>query len=79
MTEEELEKNVKIKSHVVKCLMAHLTEEERQQFEGRRPSIRFRVPQDQTYTFNDMVKGEISFDSNNIGDWVIVKRWHPYL
>lgn len=44
---------------------AHLTEEERQQFEaeGRRPSIRFRVPQDQTYTFNDMVKGEISFDS----------------
>ena len=55
---------------------AHLTEEERQQFEaeGRRPSIRFRVPQDQTYTFNDMVKGEISFDSNNIGDWVIVKK-----
>ena len=85
MTEEELEKNVKIKSHVVKCLVTvvnmHLTEEERQQFEaeGRRPSIRFRVPQDQTYTFNDMVKGEISFDSNNIGDWVIVKRWHPYL
>ena len=55
---------------------AHLTEEERQQFEaeGRRPSIRFRVPQDRTYTFNDMVKGEISFDSNNIGDWVIVKK-----
>ncbi|MEJ7440450.1 glutamate--tRNA ligase family protein, partial [Staphylococcus hominis] len=34
----------------------------------------FRVPKDKTYTFNDMVKGEISFDSNNMGDWVIVKK-----
>lgn len=55
---------------------AHLTEEERQQFEaeGRKPSIRFRVPKDTTFSFDDMVKGEISFDSNNIGDWVIVKK-----
>ncbi|MGS0651593.1 glutamate--tRNA ligase, partial [Staphylococcus arlettae] len=55
---------------------AHLTEEERQQFEaeGRKPSIRFRVPKDTTFKFDDMVKGEISFDSNNIGDWVIVKK-----
>ena len=55
---------------------AHLTEEERQQFEaeGRKPSIRFRVPKDTTYSFDDMVKGEISFDSNNMGDWVIVKK-----
>ena len=55
---------------------AHLTEEQRQQFEaeGRKPAIRFRVPKDKTYTFDDMVKGEISFDSNNIGDWVIVKK-----
>src|SRR5699024_11692766 len=49
---------------------------ERQQFEeeGRKPSIRFRVPKDTTYKFDDMVKGEISFDSNNMGDWVIVKK-----
>jgi nondiscriminating glutamyl-tRNA synthetase len=55
---------------------AHLTEEERQQFEaeGRKPSIRFRVPKDTTFKFDDMVKGEISFDSNNMGDWVIVKK-----
>lgn len=81
MTEEELEKERE--DQIARGEMpryggqhAHLTEEERQQFEaeGRRPSIRFRVPQDQTYTFNDMVKGEISFDSNNIGDWVIVKK-----
>ncbi|AVQ34120.1 glutamate--tRNA ligase [Staphylococcus muscae] len=55
---------------------AHLTEEERAQFEaeGRKPSIRFRVPQDRTYKFDDMVKGEVSFESDNFGDWVIVKK-----
>lgn len=55
---------------------AHLTEEEEAAFvaEGRQPSIRFRVPKDKVYTFNDMVKGEVSFESNGIGDWVIVKK-----
>lgn len=55
---------------------AHLTKEQEEAFiaEGREPSIRFRVPKDKTYTFNDIVKGEVSFDSNGIGDWVIVKK-----
>lgn len=55
---------------------AHLSKEQEDAFiaEGREPSIRFRVPQDKTYTFNDMVKGEVSFESNGIGDWVIVKK-----
>lgn len=37
---------------------AHLSEEQRKQFEaeGRKPSIRFRVPKDKTYSFKDMVK-----------------------
>ncbi len=37
-------------------------------------TIRFKVPENKTYTFNDIVKGEVSFSSNDIGDWVIVKR-----
>lgn len=55
---------------------AHLTKEEQEAFEaeGRLPSIRFRVPQDKEYKFDDIVKGEVSFDSNGIGDWVIVKK-----
>ncbi|QYA48354.1 glutamate--tRNA ligase [Nosocomiicoccus ampullae] len=55
---------------------AHLTKEEEEAFiaEGREPSIRIRVPKDKTYAFNDMVKGDVSFDSNGIGDWVIVKK-----
>jgi len=42
--------------------------------EGRVASIRFRVPEERTYTFNDMVKGAISFDTTEMGDFVIVKK-----
>lgn len=54
----------------------HLTDEERARLEaeGRKPSIRFAVPRGKTYTFNDMVKGEVSFESDGIGDHVIVKK-----
>jgi len=36
-------------------------------------SIRFKVPADVNYTFNDLVRGEITFASVDIGDWVIIK------
>ncbi|WP_159721491.1 glutamate--tRNA ligase [Enterococcus sp. CSURQ0835] len=58
-----------------KC--AHLTPEEQAQKEsqGLKPVVRFRVPRDTTYTFNDLVKGEISFESDNVGgDFVIQKK-----
>ncbi len=41
---------------------------------GRKPSIRIVVPQGKTYVFDDMVKGQVSFESDGIGDWVIVKK-----
>src|SRR5699024_8303765 len=37
-------------------------------------SIRIRVPKNKTYTFNDIVRNNISFESSDIGDWVIVKK-----
>ncbi|WP_153125808.1 glutamate--tRNA ligase [Peribacillus tepidiphilus] len=54
----------------------HLSEEERARLEeeGRKPSIRFAVPAGKIYAFNDMVKGEVSFESDGIGDHVIVKK-----
>ena len=58
-----------------KC--AHLTEEEQaeKEAEDRIPSVRIRVPKEATYEFNDMVKGDISFESKSVGgDWVIQKR-----
>src|SRR5690625_3543433 len=55
---------------------AHLTAEVMEAFEreGRKPSIRLRVPENRTYTFNDIVRGEITFQSSDFGDWVIVKQ-----
>lgn len=54
----------------------NLTEEQRKAFEaeGRVPSVRFRVPDEKVYTFDDMVKGTISFNSKESGDFVIVKK-----
>jgi nondiscriminating glutamyl-tRNA synthetase len=54
----------------------NLTPEQRQAFEadGRVPSIRFRVPDEREYTFDDMVKGKITFNSKESGDFVIVKK-----
>ncbi|MBM7580745.1 glutamate--tRNA ligase [Jeotgalibacillus terrae] len=54
----------------------NLTDEERAalEAEGRKPSIRFAVPQGKTYTFNDIVKDDVSFESDGIGDFVIVKK-----
>lgn len=42
--------------------------------EGRVASIRFRVPEGRTYTFDDLVKGPITFESDVSGDFVIVKK-----
>jgi nondiscriminating glutamyl-tRNA synthetase len=42
--------------------------------EGRQASIRFRVPEGRTFTFDDLVKGPISFESDVSGDFVIVKK-----
>ncbi|MDG5473736.1 glutamate--tRNA ligase [Jeotgalibacillus sp. ET6] len=54
----------------------NLTDEDRAalEAEGREPSIRFAVPAGKTYTFNDMVKDDVSFESDGIGDFVIVKK-----
>lgn len=81
MTEDELEaerEEQRQNGQVPKYSGAHrdLTPEQIEQFEaeGRQPSIRFRVPENTTYTFNDLVRGPITFESSDFGDWVIVKK-----
>ena len=47
------------------------------QGEGREPVLRFRMP-DSTITFDDLVRGEISFDSAHVPDYVLVRaNGHP--
>src|SRR5699024_10836468 len=81
MTEDELEaerEEQRANGQIPKYAGKHalLTEEEREAFraEGRKPAIRFRVPQDKSYTFNDIVRGDITIESSDFGDWVIVKK-----
>ncbi len=81
-TEEELEADREaqrargeIPRYSGKC--AHLTPEEQAEKEaqGITPVVRFRVPRNKDYTFNDIVKGDITFESDSVGgDFVILKR-----
>src|SRR5690606_4301721 len=41
--------------------------------EGRKPTIRLRVPKDQIIEIDDIVRGHVEFDSNGVGDFIIVK------
>lgn len=52
-----------------------LTKEEVQAFkkEGRPYTIRFRVPDGETIVFQDLVKGHISINVDDFGDFVIVR------
>jgi len=40
---------------------------------GEGYTIRMRVPADVTYTIEDMVRGTVTFESKDVGDWVLVK------
>ncbi len=53
----------------------HLTSEERQTFEqeGRKPSIRFRVPEGREITIQDEVRGEVRFETEGIGDFILLR------
>jgi nondiscriminating glutamyl-tRNA synthetase len=40
---------------------------------GERPVVRFRVPENVEVSFQDLVRGEVTFSSEVIGDWVLVR------
>ena len=53
-----------------------LTEEEKERLraEGRKPVLRFKVPEDRIVSFNDLIKGKIEIHSRQLGgDFVIVR------
>lgn len=51
-----------------------LSDADRAQFEaeGRRPAIRFAVPEEKI-AFDDLVRGEVEFDNALLGDFIIVR------
>ena len=56
-----------------KC--CHLSKEEIKAKEeaGIPYTIRVKVPANKTYQFDDMIRGHVSFESGDIGDWVLIK------
>lgn len=69
---EESQKNKVAHIYSGKC--RNLNEEQKAALraEGRKPAIRFHVPTKELI-FNDLVKGELKFDTGLIGDFVIMK------
>lgn len=69
---EEAQKNKVAHVYSEKC--RNLTEEQKEELrkQGRKPAIRFHVPTKEL-VFNDLVKGELKFDTSLIGDFVIMK------
>ncbi|WP_019414576.1 glutamate--tRNA ligase [Paenisporosarcina sp. TG20] len=72
-TEKELQRARGHAAPMYKGTCRNLTKEEVQEREGLPYTIRIRVPNDVTYTFEDLVRGSVSFESKDVGDWVIVK------
>jgi nondiscriminating glutamyl-tRNA synthetase len=80
-TSEELEKEreeqnargIVATKYSKKCLS--LTEEEIQKklSDNVEYSIRFKVPENKTYHIDDLVRGNVQFDSKELGDFVILK------
>lgn len=69
----QLERGIAAPQYDGHCL--HLTPEQIAQYEkeGRKPCIRIRMPKNKEIVFNDLVRGKVSFNTNDIGDWVIMK------
>lgn len=70
---QELMARGQMPRYMGKCRNLTVAEEQGLIAEGRKPTVRFRVPENQTIAFHDAVRGNVSFESNGIGDFVIVK------
>jgi len=53
------------------CRQLEPAARERHEQSGRRPTLRFRVPDGRTVQFDDLVRGPQSFSTDDIGDFVI--------
>ncbi len=71
--EEQLARGIVAPQYNRRCL--HLSKEEKNHFvsEGRKPVIRIKLEDHLTIAFEDMVRGPVSFNNDDIGDWVLIK------
>lgn len=74
-TEREAQKAAGIAAPQYSGTCRNLTADEVAEKEtaGKTYTIRAKVPTGVTYNFDDLVRGPISFESKDVGDWVMVK------
>lgn len=56
-----------------KCLHLSKEEIEKNTAEEKPYMVRIKVPENETYSFQDMIRSNVSFESKDIGDWVALK------
>lgn len=70
---EELSRRGELPRYLGKCRGLSREECETRIKQGEKPVVRFRVPEDRVFTVNDLVRGQVNFESSNIGDFIIAK------
>ncbi|AGJ90493.1 glutamate--tRNA ligase [Mycoplasma putrefaciens] len=80
-TSEELEKDYQQQTsqgivatkYSQKCLKLSEKEIQLKLTNNKEFSIRFKVPENKKWIINDIVRGEVSFESKDLGDFIIIK------
>ncbi|EEG76886.1 glutamate--tRNA ligase [Dethiobacter alkaliphilus] len=70
---QELSAKGELPRYLGKCRDLSIKDKEEKCALGVKPVVRFRVPEGQQIVVDDMVRGRVSFDSDGIGDYIIVK------
>ena len=71
--EEQLANGIAAPQYNRRCL--HLSQSEKQAFidQGRKPVVRIKLNDHLKIDFVDLVRGPVSFNNDDIGDWVLIK------
>jgi len=71
--EEQLASGIAAPQYNRRCL--HLSQREKQVFidQGRKPVVRIKLNDHLKIDFVDLVRGPVSFNNDDIGDWVLIK------
>lgn len=56
-----------------KCRSLNQALQEEKRKAGIVPTVRFKVPENQVYVVNDLVRGQVTFESEAVGDFIIMK------
>ena len=71
--EEQYARGINAPKYDRHCLNLTEEEKEKERKEGRKPCIRLKLQDHLEISFNDLIRGKVTFNNDDIGDWVIMK------